>query len=384
MQRLYLIIILLFFFTTGFDGIATPNVDLPKSRSSIQTIVIDPGHGGKDMGCTGGHSEEKHLALAIAKKLGTLINSTFPDVRVVYTRETDVFVPLYERAAIANRNAGDVFISIHCNAVSKSYIKGTETYIMGLGKDGAISDVAKRENEVVTLEENFINNYGFDPNSDEGYIIFSLIQNAYEEQSIRLAAHMETEFKNTLGRTSRGIKKEPFIVLRMTEMPSILIESGFLTNIEDENFLRSENGQIQMAEAMLRAFSNYKYEIEGKDQKPISGIRFYKPERLEVIDEEPIYGTDVQKKVEFKIQLGITNQPVDKTIYPWKQVQHLETLEKNGTYIQMMGGYLNDYEACERALEYWKLNGFRAAFIVAFVDGLSVHINYAKALSEKK
>lgn len=257
---LFIGICLFVFFYVGQEAISSVQ---PPNRQAVRTVVIDPGHGGKDMGCTGAHSEEKHIVLSIAKKLGQLIEDSFGDeVRVVYTRQADVFVPLYERAEIANQQEGDVFISIHCNAVNKKHIKGTETFIMGLGKGGAVSDVARRENEVVTLEENFINTYGFDPDSDEGYIIFNLIQNAYEAQSIQLAALMETEFKQSANRESRGVKKEPFIVLRMTDMPSVLIESGFLTNSEDENFLLSDNGQTQMAEAMWRAFCSYKVEQE--------------------------------------------------------------------------------------------------------------------------
>ncbi len=261
MRNLLLLILLVFCMSFYIDGKSDASVGQTPGQV-VRTVVIDPGHGGKDMGCTGAHSEEKHIVLSIAKKLGNMIEANFSDVQVVYTREQDEFVPLYERAEIANQNQGDVFISIHCNAVNKKYIKGTETFIMGLGKGGSISDVARRENEVITLEENFINTYGFHPDSDEGYIIFNLIQNAYEAQSIRLAANMETEFKQSTGRESRGVKKEPFIVLRMTDMPSVLVESGFLTNTEDENFLLSETGQTQMAEAMWRAFSNYKKEVE--------------------------------------------------------------------------------------------------------------------------
>ncbi len=230
----------------------------------IKTIVIDAGHGGKDPGCSGRHSREKHIALAVALAFGSKIEAQYPDVRVIYTRKTDVFIPLHERAAIANRNNADVFISIHCNYIPKaSFVNGSETYVMGLHRAKENLAVAKRENAAILLEDNYEKNYGdFDPNSNEGHIILSMFQNAYLEQSIFLAEKIEGRIASSAQRHSRGVKQAGFLVLRETTMPSILVETGFLSNRQEEGFLSTAAGQELMAQALLEGFQDYKDAIE--------------------------------------------------------------------------------------------------------------------------
>jgi len=224
--------------------------------------VIDAGHGGHDAGCLGASSMEKHVALDIALALGKLIESNYPDVKVVYTRKTDVFIPLHERANIANRAHADVFICIHLNSGGKAAY-GSETYVMGNHKSQDNLEVAKRENQVIQLEDDYLKKYdGFDPNSPEANIIFSLYQSQYMNQSLLLASNIQTEFEGYAGRHNRGVKQAGFLVLYKTAMPAVLIECGFLSNQPEEKFLRSDKGQQIMANAIYRAFKAYKSDME--------------------------------------------------------------------------------------------------------------------------
>jgi N-acetylmuramoyl-L-alanine amidase len=238
--------------------------DVPgkKIGYKIRTIVIDAGHGGHDTGCLGSDSREKDIALKMALKLGKLIETNCPDVKVVYTRKTDVFIPLIERANIANRAKADLFICIHLNSGPKSAF-GAETFVMGLHKSDDNLNVAKRENAAILLEDNYEKNYdGFDPNSPEANIIFSLYQNQFMQQSLSFAAKIQKQFKENSKRHARGVKQAGFLVLYKTAMPSVLIESGFLTNDGDQRFLNSDAGQASMASSIYRAFKSYKAELE--------------------------------------------------------------------------------------------------------------------------
>lgn len=231
----------------------------------VDVVVIDAGHGGKDTGARGAVSIEKDVALSIALELGKIIEEYLKDVKVIYTRDKDEFIGLKERAAVANKNGADIFISIHCNAVEankdKSY--GTETWVMGLHKTATNFEIAKRENSVILLEENNLEKYeGFDPNDPESYILFALSQNAYLTNSLNMAHKVETQFKERVGRYSRGVKQAGFVVLYETTMPSVLIETGFITNSKEEKYLNDKLGQTYIASGIFRALRDYKNEIE--------------------------------------------------------------------------------------------------------------------------
>ncbi|MCB9081194.1 MAG: N-acetylmuramoyl-L-alanine amidase [Lewinellaceae bacterium] len=237
---------------------------LPKTTYRIKTVVIDAGHGGHDPGCLGSSSQEKHLALGIAQKLAANLRQTYPGIQVILTRDSDVFIPLYQRASIANRANADLFISIHCNFMpGSSATKGTETYVMGLHTAEYNLQVAKRENAAILLEDDYQANYDYDPNSPEGHIMLSMFQNAFLEQSISFAEKAESYLNSKANRRSRGVKQAGFVVLKATSMPSVLVEAGFLSNSQDEQFLRSADGQQQVADALLLAFTDYKKEMEG-------------------------------------------------------------------------------------------------------------------------
>jgi N-acetylmuramoyl-L-alanine amidase len=230
----------------------------------IRTVVIDPGHGGHDPGCLGSHSREKHLTLAIGKLLARAIQEEFPEVKVLMTRSTDVFIPLQERAKLATDNNADLFISIHCNFMpGSSATHGAETFVLGLHATEANLEVAKRENASILYEEGYRETYGFDPNSPEAHIVLSMFQNAFLDQSIRFASKVQ-KYNNTIAhRKDRGVKQAGFIVLRYATMPSVLVETGFLSNKNEEAFLSSDEGQEKMASAILAAFKDYKAEMEG-------------------------------------------------------------------------------------------------------------------------
>lgn len=244
------------------EGEGTPKADFFR----LQTIVIDAGHGGKDPGGIGSSHQEKDIVLSIAKYLAASIRQQFPDIQVVLTREDDTFVPLHERAAIANRHHADLFISIHANIMPNSgATAGTETYVMGQHVADHNLQVAKRENAAILLESDYQQNYDYDPNSDEGHILMAMYQSAFLEQSILFAELVEAHFAQTALRKSRGVKQAGFVVLKESSMPSVLIEAGFLSNSQEEKYLASEQGQQQMAQAIFEAFRTYKHKVEGEE-----------------------------------------------------------------------------------------------------------------------
>lgn len=232
----------------------------------VKKIVIDAGHGGKNWGTTGKVSKEKNISLAISKKLGKILSEKMSGVEIILTRNNDTFIGLDERAEIANKNSADLFVSIHCNSSGKNkspHVKGTETWVMGMNKLSSNLDVAKRENSVILLEDNYDEKYeGYDPESPASNILFSLYQNAYLENSLKLAEKIEYQFENRVGKNSRGVKQGPFLVLHKSYMPSVLVEVGFLTNPQEEKELNDDLKQTYIASAIYRAIRDYKQEVE--------------------------------------------------------------------------------------------------------------------------
>lgn len=239
------------------------STNTPPHDNKVDVVVIDAGHGGHDDGTHGKILKEKDLALKIALKVGSYIEKNVPGVKVIYTRKDDRYLALDERANIANKNKADLFICIHANANRNTNAYGTETFVMGLHKDEGNLAIAQRENSVILMDENYEERYeGFNPNSPESYILFTLIQSAYQEASLKFAQKVENQFKDRVGRLSRGVKQAGFVVLWRTTMPSVLIETGFLTNPTEEKFLAGEQGQDLIASGIYRAFKEYKSEVE--------------------------------------------------------------------------------------------------------------------------
>ncbi len=230
-------------------------------------IVIDPGHGGRDPGAVGGDVKEKDITLAIALILGKQL-AAMENTRVVYTRTKDETVDLYKRPQIAMENKADLFISIHCNSVTSSKPYGAETWVMGLHRSRANLEVARKENAVILLEEDYKTRYdGFDPNSPEAEIIFSLYQNAYLDQSVEIASLVQQELRNTAQRFDRGVKQAGFLVLWRLNMPAILIEAGFLSNENERAYLNSKAGQTTIATSIFNAVVAYRTKIDGVKPK---------------------------------------------------------------------------------------------------------------------
>lgn len=238
-----------------------------QSAGKVKTVVLDAGHGGKDPGTVHGKYYEKDVTLNVALSLGKMINENYPDVKVIYTRSTDVYVTLNDRGKIANNAAADLFISIHVDAIdgTSATATGATTYVMGLDKQNSNLDVAMRENDVIVMEEDYTTTYeGYIPGSSESFIIFSLMQYAYQEQSMDFAEIVQNHYTRSTPMRDRGARQAPYLVLWNTSMPSVLTELGYMSHSEDRAFLISSKGQQTMATALFNAFSEYKSKVEGR------------------------------------------------------------------------------------------------------------------------
>lgn len=339
----------------------------------IRKVVIDAGHGGKDPGCHGNNSKEKEIALAVALSLGQKIKTTYPEIKVIYTRDTDVFIPLNERAAIANRNQADLFISIHCNYIGvRNRATGAETYVLGLYRAEDNLDVAKRENAAILLEEDYEKTYnGFDPYSTEGHIILSMFQNAHLEQSISFATHVQSAVKNFSDLASRGVKQAGFLVLRETTMPSVLIETGFLSTDVDENYLVKKENQDEMALCIFKAFSQYKKEMEGPEVETVmvSGDAI---DTVKTNNTVPVKTPPVAPKSEgtiYRIQIAASSKSAVDSRY--QALEDLEIIKEKDLYKFLVGRFTTP-EAARPRLSALKASGFEGAFIVAYKEGQRV------------
>lgn len=237
------------------------------AQSKSFTVVIDPGHGGRDPGALGLTSKEKDIVLSVGLKLGKLIEDNHPDVKVIYTRDKDVFVPLNQRATIANKAHADLFISLHCNALDrrKTSPQGVETFVLGLHRSNDNLDVAKAENAVIMYEDDYSVKYeGFNPNEPESYIIFEFMANEFLDQSVQLASLVQNQLVSNSKRVNRNVRQAGFLVLREVAMPSVLVELGYISNKQEENYLKSSSGQTSLANSIYNGFREYKREHDKK------------------------------------------------------------------------------------------------------------------------
>ncbi len=385
-------------------------ISKPAGIYKIKTIVLDAGHGGHDTGCHGpSHSYEKDVTLKIILALGKLIESKYPDINVIYTRKTDVFITLQDRALTANKNNADLFISVHCNANPNKAAYGSETYLMGLHVSQANLEVAKRENAVIKLEENYEKVYeGFDPDSPEAMIALSLAQNANIEQSTFLASKVQEYFTNKLGRFNRGVKQAGFWVLYRTTCPSVLIESGFLTNKVEEEYLTSYSGQQDYASSIFNAFEDYKNTIEkgskltapvimnsepippsryptasdttvsDKNTPAITPVQEPVPEPQKIPKEEPVSADSKPiKGIIYKVQITATNKLLPKTDKAYKLKEKLSFEKVNGAYRYSYGNY-NTYDEALKIMKKAKGNGYKDAFITVYKNGNRLTFNEAQ------
>ena len=364
--------------------------------SVIKTVVIDAGHGGHDSGCLGASNYEKTVCLSIALKVGELIKSSFPNVKVVYTRDKDVFVELHERAAIANRNKADLFICIHANSASPSAY-GAETYVLGLHKTDSQKQVAERENSIIKLEQDKGARYKNIDLSPDALIAIQLQMSVYLDQSIMFAERLQSEFK-AIGRHDRGVRQAGFLVLHQTTMPSVLIETGFLTNPSEEKFLGSKDGQVQMANSIFKAFKRYKNKLEGiseeitsdkvenkrtepekkPEKQPEVSQKEKEPETKIDSNENQI---DTKGKVIFKIQFDMSEKPVPLNSNRFKGLK-TEEYKHDGAYKYVTGNFVNDFNGANTYKNEVRKLGFSTAFVVAFLDGERINLEKGIKLAQ--
>lgn len=338
----------------------------------VGTVVLDAGHGGHDPGCHGKNVHEKDIALAIILKLGAYIEENFPDIKVIYTRKTDVFIELRERAAIANRNNADLFISVHCNSTNSSKPYGTETYVMGLHKTAQNLEVAKRENAVILMENDYRDNYDYDPNSPLAHIMFNLYQNAFLSQSMELATSIEEQFKQRVHRNSRGVKQAGFWVLYRTAMPSVLIETGFLSNPDEEKFLSSDYGQDLIASGIFRAFRDYKLKMENNTVETPPGqdstIHEETNNSNETLNNSDT-STREKENIELRVQIFATYKAVDLNQKPYKQLEGIYQEQFENGLLRYYYGHYKSVENAKTALKTAQQAGFNDAFLVGYMNG---------------
>jgi N-acetylmuramoyl-L-alanine amidase len=340
-------------------------------KNKITKVVIDPGHGGKDPGALGKNSKEKDIVLAVGLKVGKLLSENLPEIEVIYTRRTDEFIELHKRAQIANEQGADVFISIHCNSSKASQAYGAETFVMGLHKTLDNLDVAKTENAAIYYEEDYKSQYeGFDPNTDEDYILLSMFQSASIDQSINLSSKVQSYFSMNNKRFDRGVKQAGFWVLYKTTMPGILIELGFLSNPNEGKFLLSEQGQNEMANSIFLAFKEFKIEFEeiNRDLKPVAVIEKSKEPSPVVYYRVQFASYKKEKTLDFKKFRGIP----DIKVYQHEGM--FKYTAGNDTSLQKISEIKN--ELTER--------GFMDTFIVAFLNEKRIPLDEAKQLTENK
>jgi N-acetylmuramoyl-L-alanine amidase len=337
-------------------------------------IVIDAGHGGHDSGAVGKNALEKDLVLQMALKLEKQIKKSYPNIEVLQTRTTDVFIPLFRRIQYANEQKADLFVSIHCNFISNSKTRGTETFVMGLHRAGENLEVAKRENAAILLESNYEANYeGYDPNSPEGHIMMSMYQNSYLDKSIEFAADIEEQFTALHMSKSRGVKQAGFAVLRRASMPAVLVEAGFLSNEIEEAFLISEEGQNVIAESLLRAVGTY-YTNNKNTQKEVAKSKENQVKEIIENSKKPAVSKDVVKTspptvasgsdLYYKVQIAAFKQEMADLDTPeLRKIGKLSMVKMNDVNKYLVGDYVSR-ESAEVAREKLKNLGYKGAFLV--------------------
>lgn len=370
---------------------------LVDTKSKTFKIIIDAGHGGHDPGAVGKNSKEKDLTLNMALKLGELIQKTYPEIEVLQTRTTDVFIPLFRRIQYANEQNADLFISIHCNFISSPKTRGTETFVMGLHRAAENLEVAKRENASILLESNYEANYdGYNPNSAEGHIMMSMYQNSYLDKSIEFAADVEAQFAASHLSKSRGVKQAGFAVLRRASMPAVLVEAGFLSNEIDEAFLLSEDGQKSITESLLKAIGsfyknnkNLHDEIEKSKDASTTSINTKDVDKTP-LDKTPKSSSYSSAKAEsnvgnvskqapnstiapssglyYKVQIAaFKNEMADMDTPELRKIGKLTVFKQNNVNKYLVGDYISR-ESAEIAREKLKNLGYKGAFVVVLSE----------------
>jgi len=421
MMKYYIIKVFLLFIFCSFLYGNTFSSDLRGKSKKTMVVIIDPGHGGKDPGAIGYGIREKDVVLGIGLKLGRLMNENYPEVNVIFTRNTDVFVPLIDRSKIANKSKADLFISIHANSGGTPSTTGTETFVLGLHRSKENLEVAKKENSVILLEEDYSKTYeGFDPNSSESYIMFELVQDIYMDQSLSFADAIQHQFKSRLSTSNRGVKQAGLLVLRQSSMPSVLVETGFLSNQAEANYLSTEEGQRTIALSIFEAFKKFKAKNEGipaaiaeknqystdnlhnlktpkntepervlqpqdtvnpekaaaTEQKPTEAEKTELPQEVLQTTKSVIADIEIQGTTYYSVQIGANTIPIEPVAGNFKGLKDVRR-EKTDKYYRY---YIGKETSIKKIRETWQQIKvkFPQSFIVSFVDGKRIIIDNSK------
>ena len=342
----YLSLLVLFFtFSFGFS-----------QNTSKFKVVLDAGHGGEDPGAIKNGIKEKDIVLDVVLKIGKILEKN-NSIEVVYTRKTDVFIGLRERANIANKAKANLFISVHCNGVKSTAARGTETFVMGMSRTDTNLDIAKKENGVIFLEKDYNEKYkGFDPNNPETLLGLKILQEEFLDQSISLASEIETNFVKNNNRFSRGVKQQPIWVLDATVMPGVLIELGFVSNQEEGNYISSDGGKQEMAQSILDAIISYKSDFFSATTQNVI------PESVTNSKEN---NSNASSKTIYKVQLEAGSRKIDTKSSNFKGLKNITVLKEKNIYKYYYGNE-SDYEACKKRLDEAKAKGYKSAYIVTF------------------
>ncbi|WP_163515813.1 N-acetylmuramoyl-L-alanine amidase [Gelidibacter japonicus] len=358
-----------------FIGFLTPAQAFQKNKGQF-VVVLDAGHGGNDPGNVGNGYKEKEIALNIVLTVGKSLEK-HPNIKVIYTRKTDVFVPLRERAKIANDADADLFVSVHCNSHHSS-AHGTETFVLGLHENQRNFEIAKKENEVIFLEEDYESHYdGFDPNSPESFIGLTLMQEEYLDQSTQLARLVQDNFTKTLKRNDRGVKQAGFWVLHNTYMPSVLVETGFLTYKPEGAYLNSAKGQNEVALAIYKGLMDYKMILDrnvGQNvYKDVANKDSLKDELTNELDSKDAVKRIYTNTV-FKVQLAASSNKLEPKSYNFNGLNDISR-EKEGKLYKYFYGGTSDYNEIKLMAEFAKSKGYPTSFIVAYQNGKRVDLS---------
>jgi N-acetylmuramoyl-L-alanine amidase len=350
----------IFFFIASLlcaaSAVANPIDSLKVKPTEVFTVVLDAGHGGRDPGKDFANTREKDIALKITKLVGEMLGN-HSDIKVVYTRDTDKFLELHERARIANNAKADFFVSIHCNAADARSAKGNETFVLGLHRNADNLEVVKRENAVILLEENYEEEYkGFDPKDPSSFASMQLAQEEFLDNSILMASQVQKNFLVNLSRKDRGVKQAGFAVLRLTYMPSVLIETGFITNTEEREFLKSAAGQKTVATSIYKAILDYNL---NRDLNTF---------QVALIDVEKKADVLIDKNITYKVQIAASSNKLDPKSYNFNQLPEISR-EAEGKIYRYFTGASHNLNDIEKLLANAKKKGYRSAFIVAFEKG---------------
>jgi N-acetylmuramoyl-L-alanine amidase len=377
-------------YLTFFLTIVTLGIN---AQSNVFKVTLDAGHGAHDFGAVYSGRVEKNIALAVVLKVGKILEAN-PKIDVIYTRKTDIFIDLIERANIANRADANIFVSIHCNANKNTVADGTETYVMGMNKIASNLEAAKKENSVITLEKDYKQKYeGFDPNSPETMIGMTLMQEEYLDNSISLASKVEESF-GALGKKLRhgGVKQAPFMVLHKAYMPRVLVEMGFISNPVEGDKLNSEEGQNEIARAIADAIISYKKEYFGSGEAETPEVRpsqkiIEKPIKdtstpvkpKVIINSSELKKTELKKNASdiiYKVQLSASVKKLALEPKNFKGLNSISMSYDNKVY-KYMYGETSDYDEAQKQMQEARSKGFNSAFLIAFRNGEKISIQEA-------